>query len=260
MENILGGGHLERELTPEPVAGPAAGAVGLHIALLAAVALYGAAMGLFHHNLWGSQGMGGAMQVTLASALPLPAEQMNQNVLATETPSQAPAQPSPKEKIRSDEEAIPIRGKQAKQNQEALKRMQQHQPPPTQNNLARYGEQAGSSMPKAMEGGGSNGPTSVGDSSFASLYAWYVQQITSKMANSWNKYEVNQATPKGTRAYITFTIHKNGSPSDVALDRTSGSPTLDSSCERAVKRVDSFGSLPAQYNQSTLKVSFYCEY
>ena len=60
MENILGGGHLERELTPEPLAGPAAGAVGLHVALLAAMALYGAAMGLFHHNLWGSRGTGGA--------------------------------------------------------------------------------------------------------------------------------------------------------------------------------------------------------
>ncbi len=257
MENVFGGGYLERELTPEPVAGPAAGAVGLHVALLAALALYGAAMGLFHHNVWGSRGTGGAMQVTLTSALPLPADQMNQNVLATETPSQAPAQPSPKEQNRSEEKAIPITGREAKQT---VPKNLQHQPQPEQNNVARYGEQAGSSMPKAIEGGGSTGPTAVGDSSFASLYGWYVQQITSTMANKWNKYEVNQATPKGARAYITFTIHKDGSPSNVALDRSSGSPTLDTSCQRAVQRVDSFGTLPPQYNQSTLKVSFYCEY
>jgi protein TonB len=258
MENILGGNLLERELTPEPVAGPAAGAVGLHVALLAAVALYGAAMGLFHHNLWGSRGAGGAMQVTLASALPLPAEQTNQNVLATETPSQAPAEPSPKEQKRSEEKAIPIPGRDAKQT--VARNLQHQQPQTEQNNVARYGEQAGSSMPRAIEGGGSNGPTAVGDNSFASLYSWYVQGITNKMANSWNKYEVNQATPKGARAYIVFTIHKDGSPSNVALDRSSGSPTLDTSCQRAVQRVDSFGSLPPQYNQSTLKVSFYCEY
>ena len=258
MENILGGEHLERELMPEPLAGPAAGAVGLHVALLAALALYGAAMGLFHHNLWGSRGAGGAMQVTLASALPLPADQMNQNVLATETPSQAPALPSPKQQTRSEEKAIPITGREAKQT--VPRNLQHQQPQPAENNVARYGEQAGSSMPKAIEGGGSNGPTAVGDSSFASLYGWYVEQITRTMGNKWNKFEVNQTTPKGARAYITFTIHKNGSPSDVALDRSSGSPTLDSSCQRAVQRVDSFGQLPAQYNQSTLKVSFYCEY
>jgi periplasmic protein TonB len=258
MENILGGGHLERELTPEPVAGPAAGAVGLHVALLAALALYGAAMGLFHHNLWGSRGAGGAMQVSLTSALPLPADQINQNVLATETPSQAPAQPSPKQQTRSEEKAIPLPGRDAKQT--VARNLQHQQTQPEQNNVARYGEQAGSSMPKAIEGGGSNGPTGVGDSSFASLYAWYVQQITRTMASKWNKYEVNQATPKGARAYIVFTLNKFGNPSEVAVDRSSGSPTLDSSCVRAAQRVDSFGSFPAQYNKSTLKVSFYCEY
>ena len=84
--------------------------------------------------------------------------------------------------------------------------------------------------------------------------------ITDKMATNWYKYEVDQETPKGARAYIIFTIHRDGSPSNVALDRTSGSPTLDSSCVRAAKRVDTFGTLPPQYNQSTLMVSFYCEY
>ena len=60
-------------------------------------------LGLFHHNLWGGPGAGGAMQVSLVrSALPLPADELNQNVLATETPSQAPAAPSPKEQQRVD--------------------------------------------------------------------------------------------------------------------------------------------------------------
>ena len=31
-------------------------------------------------------------------------------------------------------------------------------------------------------------------------------------------------------------------------------------CERGVQRVDTFGALPAAYSQSTLKVSYYCEY
>jgi protein TonB len=60
--------------------------------------------------------------------------------------------------------------------------------------------------------------------------------------------------------YIVFTIRRDGTPSEVQLDRSSGSATLDRSCMHAAQRVDTFGMLPAGYNQSTLKVSYYCEY
>src|SRR6202012_5205591 len=92
--------HLEDELTPEPVAKPALGSVLLHLGLAAGVVLYGIIGGFFHGNMWGSPGMGGAIQVNLvSSALPLPSNQpVNQNVLSTETPSQAPAPPEPKAK------------------------------------------------------------------------------------------------------------------------------------------------------------------
>src|ERR1700721_921710 len=100
------GEHLEREFASEPVAAPAAGAFLLHLALFACLVYYGWVMGLFHHNVWGNPGAGGAMQVNLvSSALPLPAEEVNKNVLATETPSKAPAPPSPKEQQHVDETA-----------------------------------------------------------------------------------------------------------------------------------------------------------
>jgi len=260
MNSILDSGdHLERELTPEPIAGPAAGALGLHLAVAGLLVCYGWMLGLFHHNYWGSPGAGGAMQVSLVtSALPLPADELNQNVLATETPSKAPAPPSPKEQRRADETAIPIVGKKLKPQQLNTPKTQQHQPTPRQNQ-AQYGEQSGSLMPHVMQPG-SIGQTTVGDSNFASLYPWYVQNINKGVGNNWNKYEVNPATPKGARAYVIFTIHRDGSVSDPQVDQASGSPTLDISCRRAVQRVDTFGPLPAQYNQSTLKVSFYCEY
>ncbi|MGA2572018.1 MAG: TonB family protein [Terracidiphilus sp.] len=260
MDSVLEGSeYVERELTPDPIAGPATGAVGLHL-LVAGILVYsGWAMGLFHHNIWGSAGAGGAMQVTLvSSALPLPADQLNQNVLATETPSQAPAQPNPKEQKHTDETAIPILGKQAKPQAKNIPKTQQHQPAARQN-VAQYGEQAGSNMPHQMQIG-STGPATVGDNNFASLFPWYVDQINRKMGSSWNKYDVDPRTPKGARAYIVFTIHRDGGLSNLQLDRSSGSPTLDTSCLRAAQRVDTFGYLPPQYNQSTLKVSFYCEY
>jgi len=260
MSGVLEGSErLERELTPEPVIGPATGAIALHLALVAALLSYGAILGLFHHDVWGSQGAG-AMQVSLvSSALPLPADQPpNQNVLATETPSQAPAAPSPKTTKVEDETAIPILGKHVKPQKKTQQKTQPHQQPPKEN-VARYGEQAGSSMPRTVTSG-SNGPTAVGDNDFASRFGWYVDQINTKMAQSWNRYEVDPRTPKGSRVYLIFTLNKYGNPSDILLDRSSGSPTLDRSCERGVQRVDTFGPLPPQYNQSTLKVSYYCEY
>jgi len=262
MSSVLEGGeHLERELTPEPIAGPAAGSIVLHGVILAFLVFYGLLSGLFHSNLWGNKGVGGAMQVNLVSnALPLPADlPINQNVLATETPSQAPAEPSPKEKQAVDEKAIPILGKQ-KPKQMPVQKTQLHQQP-SKDNLARYGEQAGSSMPRQMmPQNASNGPAAIGDGDFASKFGWYVDDINRRMAQSWLKQEVDPRTPRGTRVYLVFTIHRDGSISDVQLDRSSGAPTLDRSCQRGVQRVERFQTLPQAYNSSTLKVGYYCEY
>jgi protein TonB len=254
--------HLERELTPEPVMAPAAGSLVLHLALIATVVFYGVLGGFFHHNIWGSPGMGGAIQVNLvSSSLPLPSNQpVNQNVLSTETPSQAPAPPEPKAKQAVDETAIPISGKQKKPEHETAPKTPQKKIEPQPTNRANYGEQAGSSMPRATQQSLTTGPTSVTNGDFGSRFGWYVDGISRKMSTNWYKALVDQNTPRGARAFIDFTISHDGSVSNVRLDRTSGSQTLDSSCMRAAQRVDTFGPLPAGYNQSTLLVSYYCEY
>ena len=262
MNEILEGGeHLERGLAPEPLAKPVAGSIVLHLVLAGLVGYYAWILGIFQHNYWGNQGLGGAMQVNLiSSTLPLPATQINQNVLATETPSQAPAAPSPKEQKQVDQTAIPILGKRVRPHKETTHKTQPHQQP-QRPDRADYGEQAGSSMPRATSPVlASNGPVNVGDNNFASLFGWYVDQINRVMANNWYKQEVDPRTPHGSRVYLVFTINRDGSPGNLRLDRSSGSPTLDQSCLRAVQRVETFGPLPAAYNQSTLKVSYYCEY
>ncbi len=250
--------HLERELSPEPIAGPAVGAIALHLALGLLLGYYAWILGLFHHNVWGTAGLGGSMHVTLVAPLPLPSEQVNQNVLSTETPSQAPAPPSPKEQHQVDETAIPILGKHAKPQQKTTPKTPPHQP--VQRNQV-YGEQAGTNIPHELSPQtASNGPTNVGDNDFASMFGWYVDQINRKMSQSWYKSEVDPHTPRGARVYLTFSISRDGTPSNVQLARSSGSQTLDISCERGVQRVDTFGPLPGSYNKSTLNVSYYCEY
>ncbi|HUX44433.1 MAG TPA: TonB C-terminal domain-containing protein [Terracidiphilus sp.] len=255
--------HLEGELTPEPVMGPAMGSVALHACVGAGLVLYGILGGFFHHNLWGNAAAGGAIQVSLVSnAIPLPSNQPpNQNVLSTETPSEAPAPPTPKTKQTVDESAIPILGKQKKKEQKTERQTPPRKVDQTPANRAYYGEQSGSSMPHATQSQLSvNGPTTVNNGNFGSLFGWYVDGITRKMGQNWYKSLVDPGTPKGTRSYINFKIYRDGSVGDVQLERASGSPTLDRSCMQAAMRSGNFGSLPTGYNQSTLMVSYYCEY
>jgi periplasmic protein TonB len=261
---LEGDERLERELTGEPVALHATGSIVLHVGLAGVIILYGIIGGFFHSNIWGGAAAGGAIRVNLvSSALPLPSDQPpNQNVLATEKPSQAPALPTPKAAPTVDEKAIPILGKPKEEKPKPLPAPKTPpKVPPKPDNRAQYGEQAASSMPRAVQGQTTTtGPTSVSEGDFGSKFPWYVDNINRKMSQSWNKFEVDPHTPKGARVFLVFTIHRDGTPADVLVDRSSGSSTLDRSCMRGAQRVDTFGNLPAGYNSSSLKVSYYCEY
>lgn len=263
MERLLEGDEqLDRELAPERVFAPAMGSLLLHGGLIIAAALYIFVAGLFHPNIWGGPGMGGVMKANIVdSPLPLPThDQPNQNVLATETPSKAPELPNLKTKQIEDLKAIPIPGRKVKPQKETQRKTPQHQPTPEQKNVARYGEQSGSVMQRSMPQQGTNGQTSVQNGNFGTMFPWYVQQINNRMAQNWYKSEVNSATPAGSRVYLTFTINRDGSASDGQIAQPSGSSTLDYSCLHALQRVQSFPPLPQGYNQSTLRVSYYCEY
>lgn len=254
--------HLERQLSGEPLAAPATGAVLLHLALAGAIVGYYIAGGFFHSNVWGGAANGGAIRVNLVSAaIPLPSDQPpNKNVLTTETPSPAPAAPTPKATQKIDETAIPIQGKKEQAKPAPVPKVQQKVPQPIDNNRAQYGEQAANNMPRAIQGQSAPGPTTVQQGDFGSRFPWYVDGINRKMAQNWNKFQVDPRTPKGARVYIIFPIHRDGTPGNPQLDRSSGSPTLDRSCLVAVQRVDTFGALPSGYNGSELNVSYYCEY
>ena len=83
--------RLEMELTGDRVAVPAVNSVLFHLALVAVLAIYSYAHGLFKSNIWGGAANGGAIRVNVTSTIPLPSDQPpNHNVLATEKPSPAP--------------------------------------------------------------------------------------------------------------------------------------------------------------------------
>ena len=265
METLLEGAEqLERELTPEPMAAPAAGSIVLHALFFGSLLLYGVLAGFFHHSLWGNPGAGGAIQVSLVSnAIPLPSDQpQNNNVLSTETPSQAPAAPTPKAKQAVDETAIPFSGRQEKLKRENAHKTQQHQPQPEQDNRAQFGEQAGSILPRSTtaQAGGADSPVSIANGDFGSRFGWYVEIIKRKVSQNWNRYEIDPHTVKGATAEIYFKVNRQGAPSNFKINTASGSPTLDRSCLLATERVDTFGVLPRESNDQWLDVTYDCTY
>lgn len=271
------------ELEQDRLGGPAVGSLVLHVGIVGAIALYVLLIGRLHGGIWGNnESAPGAIQATLVSSaptIPLPSEtKPTENVLATQTPSQAPALPAPEKTVQSFPlDAIPIperqkpkKAKEAPHKSEAPVKPQQKttaptstrhaQPIPNQQNRANYGEAAQSNIPRSTTSNpNGNNPVAVNGGDFGSRFPWYVELIRRKTAQNWLTQEVSPSTPAGARVYLSFTIGRDGSPSHVQIAQSSGSPSLDSSCLRAVQRVDSYGPLPGGYNGSSLSVSYYCE-
>ena len=264
MDSILEGTEqLERELTPEPIRGPAAGSLILHAALFIGLLAYGILSGFIHRNFWGNPGPGSAIQVSLdSSAIPLPSDQpRNENVLPTEKPSPAPETPAPKAKQAIDETAIPIQGKEKKpEKQKQVKTAKT--PPPKPDNRVQYGEQAGSKLSRSTyaQTGDANQPVSVSNGDFGTRFGWYVDGIKRKVSQNWLRGQVDPRTPKGASVQIYFKISRQGIPSGFRINTASGSPTLDHSCLLATQRVDTFGPLPPASNDQWLDVTYDCTY
>lgn len=275
------------KIEPErsPIGGPAAGSFALHLCIAGAIAFYIFFVGRFHGGIWGNnESTQGAIQATLVSAapaIPLPSEQKpTENVLATQTPSPAPAPPAPQKAVEAPPpDAIPIpekekpqpKVKQAPQKAEAPVKPQPQknvsptstkhaQPVPNQQNRANYGEAAQTNIPRSTASNpNGNNPVAINGGDFGSRFPWYVDLIRRKTAQNWLIQEVSPGTPAGAKVYLSFVLSRDGSPSQVRIAQSSGSPSLDTSCLRAVQRVDTYGPLPGGYNGSSLSVSYYCE-
>jgi protein TonB len=240
------------------------GSLGLHLAIIGALA--GSMwLHLRHGNNWGAGDTNSAIQASLVSSapsVPLPSDHPpTQNVLATETPSEAPSIPEKKAEAAPDLKAVPIATKvQEKPKPIPPKPQQQEQKHPQQppdQHRANYGEQQAANMPRSLANANpSNSPVTVAGGDFASRFGWYVNVITRRVNENWYKQEVDPATPQGATTVVIFTISRDGSPSNFKIGKSSGSPSLDTSAIRAAQRVDSFGPLPPAYNGSSVDVAY----
>src|SRR5580692_2874367 len=143
---------------PEGIASPFAQSFLLHGLIIGALFGYAYVHNMLHGSEWGANAFQqGAIQATLVStaALPLPQDHPpTDNVLATETPSVAPALEEQKQEPIPLPDALPIPEKAPPKKPEPKpkpipKAPPQHQPPPKPQNKANYGEAAPANVPRS---------------------------------------------------------------------------------------------------------------
>lgn len=254
---------------PDGIGSPFAKSTLMHVLVVGLLIGYGYLHNLLHGTEWGANSsQEGAIQATLVStaALPLPQDHPpTDNVLATETPSSAPALDEQKTEPLPLPDAIPIPEKQTPPKKETKPKPQTQPPPPhpvpqKPQNKANFGEAAPANVPRSTASTNSNSPVAVTGGDFGSRFGWYVDVIKRKVAQDWYTQEVDPGTPAGATVFVQFTVARDGSPGSISLATPSSSPSLNSSCLHAVQRVDTFGPLPAGYNESSLNVLYHCTY
>jgi hypothetical protein len=88
----------------------------------------------------------------------------------------------------------------------------------------------------------------------------YIESAKNQVTQKWSASEVAGGTPPGATVYIQFAIRRRGNHEVPAMETSSGYPSLDASCLRAVDRIRTFGHLPTRYSGDSLIVLYHCTY
>ncbi|MGA1981237.1 MAG: cell envelope integrity protein TolA [Acidobacteriaceae bacterium] len=242
----------------DPFGGGLTGSFLLHGAI---AALFIGSAWYFHTGQnWGSTTPStSTIQATMVNSLPFPPKVLTdqENVLATDNPSPAPAPPAPKTVAVPEPNAIPIPVKPTKPAEKTTPPPPLHpQPAAPELNKATAGE-APASLPVTSV------PTQAGtssiqtqDAAFGIRFAYYVQQITQKVAQQWYTGMLDPQA-YGHRACITFQVERDGSLTHIQIAQRSGDSTLDQTALSAVQHIDTFGPLPDAYSGTHINVTYY---
>ena len=237
---------------------------GLHVAVASCITLYALVWHGGTGSTWGAGGGGDAMGVTLVSSVPLPANPtQTQNVLANESKGLTQSLPKSEEK-EPDAIAIPDKNAKTKPKPRISESQQKAKPEPEEaNNVVPFGEGGPVSGPYGtFNANGAKGGFGFtgGGGDFGSRYAYYVRGVQQKVTENWLRYEVDPRVTEAPRVYVTFDIKRDGQPTNVQIEQSSGVPALDQSAVRALQRIDTFGPLPSDYAGSKVSVEFWFDF
>jgi protein TonB len=245
----------------EPLGKAFFGSIAAHGSLVAAVF----AVGYFHlTDNWGSpHASSGSVGVSMVKTIPIAQREAPPNPLANDTKETAPqevtpvAKPVPKPEVKApDPKAIALPDRvekpkkpQPKQMAKALLKPEAYQ----DNQVYTKSPQAMSSPLYGMRG---SGGIDIGPSSqLGTRFGAYVNEMVLLIQQHWNQAGVTAAPSQ--KCAISFVIARNGTVSNVQIERASGSYELDSSARRAVLDANPLPSLPAQFSGNEVPVTLW---
>lgn len=192
-------------------------------------------------KLGDKNGGGFGVLVTPVNSIPLPNQGGAQNPVANDTKSEVPAPLPKKEKAPPP----PLKAKPLTAEEKLLKAMEnapQRQPLTSQankyrdkqkdptNQLYSPGGSHLSSSSYAIPGGGGSKIGSVDP--FGEEFGAYANIVRQNIAQNWRP---TSQVVHGASVVINFTIHQDGSVTDVKIGKSSGNQAMDNSAQRALQ-------------------------
>ncbi|MGH9739642.1 MAG: energy transducer TonB [Candidatus Acidiferrales bacterium] len=233
---------------------------------------------------WG--GPGGAVTVGLVGnvpAIPLPRPEVESpNRVVDNTKGLYKAVPKPPEiapdavpipkflnsripKIKKPKEAASEMAPPRKYVTRPSKVLENKAPPPP--NAVPYGAGGAPTVPTTSFNIGNRGATAAGMSfggaqggDFASRFGWYVQAVQRRISSNWLQSTVDPSVAYAPRVIVTFTILRDGTVTNIQIQRSSNIGSVDTSAVRAIQSSSPLQHLPPGYSGSAVNVQFWFDF
>lgn len=222
-----------------------------------------------HHERFGDAvSQSGAVQATMVTSLPLPPKvrPREDNVLASDAPSEVPPSKTEKTEPPPEPKAVAVPDKKPVVPPRTAAKQPVYTPPkvapPVKNpppNRVESGQTGGVRIAmQAIKNTVGTSAINVTDQAFGDRFGYYVRAMNRKIASQWLTQTLDPAA-QNKRVYLTFTIDREGAPGNVRIVQSSGDRTLDQSAVRALERIDTLGPLPDAYSGNSINVQYYFE-
>ncbi len=251
----------------ERIGGTLLVSVLLHSALFLAAFAYtklGVRFGMGWGKNWGG---GGAVRVGAVASLPgvpLPTPMLaTRNILATQNPGLYQTEPTPPPPPEEKAQDIP-KFKEATPPEKAIrkaKRLQKEELTPPENAVPfGLGGKPTMSYAPVVNAAGEGGLNFGGGGDFGERYSWYVAAVRNRVSSNWLLTTISPQIQSAPRVYLSFTILRDGTVTNIQVTQSSGIAEVDRSALRAILASSPLTPLPRDYTGNQVSVEFYFDF